>query len=209
MKIAFIVRFHYKKNEPKFEWRLDYFKKRILPRLKNQGVELDICVWCNEWHDQIFKDLGLKIFRPVKERAEHREGYWLDFVPWKDIRGLDRYDIQMGIDSDDLIDKNYVKTVLKIIEKESKGRPMHICFQPQLFDWKRHQFRSIGIVYGPRKGSAFFAIYQPVETTKKYIFAYEDSHLRLWKYFEKSVIIPSGRCWATVHGLNESTKLRK
>jgi len=210
-----IIRFHYPKGSPIFKWRLAYFKAMVLPRLLNQtNKDFDIAIRCNPEHRKIFESLNKKIrtfdvkpgtgTRRIKK--VHGKNYFLDFVRWDDVVGLGKYEIQSGLDSDDLISLDYIQTIKDEIKKNDSNRSLHISFQPDIFDMYGLKKMSIGCMYSDKRGSAFFTIYQPKDK-KKYIFAYEASHLVLPLMFEKSVILPVGKCWATVHGLNESTTL--
>lgn len=209
-KHAVIIRFHYQENDPRFEWRFAYFKAMVLPRILNQSVShFDIAIWCNEWHEERFEKLSNRIvtFR-TKEDPTRRKGiYFVDFAPWNEVRGIPKYEIQSGLDSDDLITPDYIETIEKTIAEKSGGKPMHLSFQPLIFSTQKLGTQSIGITYHPKKGSAFFSIYQPAGT-EPYRFAYENSHLKLWKFFPKSITLPKGKCWATAHNLNESTKAK-
>lgn len=213
MTHAIIIRFHYKDNDPRFQWRLAYFQAMVLPRILRQTKKnFDIAVRCNPKHADIFQKMNRRIrtFTVSGEKESHiiRGGkkYFIDFVPWKDVIGLEKYDIQTGIDSDDLISENFIERIENEIRQRNPNKSLHVSFQPGIFNAATLQKYPMKVSYGEKKGSAFFSIYQP--NKKKYIFAYEDSHLRLWKYFDKSVTIPYGYCWATVHGFNESTNAK-
>jgi hypothetical protein len=212
MKIAFIIRFHYKIDDPRFEWRFNYFKDFVLPMIKNQTVkDFDICVRCNEWHKKLFENLGLKTFtvenESVKYKRNGRFRYFHDFVNWERVLGLEKYDIQMGLDSDDLIEKNYVEKICWEVEKfikEYPGKSLHLSFQPQTLNIRNGK-KIIGELhrYRPTKGSAFMALYQP--NKENYKFIYCESHITLWRHADKSITLPKGYCYASIHHLNEST----
>lgn len=212
MKISFIIRFHYKQNDPRFAWRFQYFKEKVLPRIKAQTVkDFDICVWCNEWHKVLFEELGLKTFGVKEEKIKYkingRFRYFHDFVKWDNVVGLEKYDLQMGVDSDDLIEKNYVEKIIEELEKFKLSNPtksLHLSFQPQTINIRNGR-KKIGELhrYKPTKGSAFMALYQP--NKDKYEFIYCESHITLWKHADFSITLPKGYCYATIHSLNEST----
>jgi hypothetical protein len=205
---------HYQKDDPRFEWRLAYFQAMVLPRLLRQtDNRFDIAIRCYPWHAERLKKLSNRIITfSVKNESEkikdkHGRKYFLDFIRWEDIIGLPQYDIQSGLDSDDLIAENYIEIIHRRIAKEDKRKSLHIYFQPELFDLKTLKIYPIGVRYNGRKGSAFFSIYQPNKTN--YRFLYEKSHLLIGKDFSKSILIPTGYCWATVHNINESTKVNE
>lgn len=212
MTHVIIIRFHYPKGDKKFTWRFNHFKSKVLPRIRAQkgNQPFNIAIWCNPWHRKQLATCGedIILFNTRKERNEHRRGYFIDFTKWRDVVGLKEYDIQSGVDSDDLIAPDYVRTIEQTIEKESGGKPMHLSFQPEYYDLRYKRKIPMKMRYHSKKGSMFLSIYQPETSGRKYIFAYEDSHLRIWRHFEKSVTIPAGKCWLTVHDLNESTKIR-
>jgi hypothetical protein len=209
-----IIRFHYEKDSPRFQWRFEYFKNEVLPRLlKQTDSNFDIGIRCNEWHNELFRSLHPRIipFQINNERVFYKKRgrgkkYFFDFCEWKDVIGLKKYDIQTGLDSDDLIADNYIETIVSEIKKFSKSNPnksLHICFQPELFNYKTKEIYSIGQTYGPRDGSAFMSMYQPDKIN--YHFIYERSHHYLYQLVSSTIIIPKGYCWATVHDYNEST----
>lgn len=211
MKTSFIIRFHYSDEDPRFKWRLNYFTKETLPRiLKQTDQDFDICIRCNPWHDEIFKALSprIKTFKVKNEEARHFLGrnnkqYFEDHAQWEDVIGLEKYDLQMGLDSDDLIDKNYVFLIKKEVEKlKEHYKSIHISFQPQVYNLKTGKKKGM-MLYTPTRGSAFMALYQGDKTNYKFIYCM--SHISLYKCAEKSVTIPVGHCWATVHDINEST----
>jgi len=212
MTKAFIIRFHYGKDDKRFEWRFNYFKEKVLPRIKGQTVNgFDICIRCNEWHKKLFEDLGLKTFQvkdeSVKYKINGRFKYFHDFASWDRVIGLEKYDLQMGLDSDDLIERNYVERILKEVETFKLGNPtrsLHLSFQPQTINIRNGR-KIIGELhrYNPRKGSAFMALYQP--NKENYKFIYCESHISLWKHADFSITLPRGYCYATIHDINEST----
>ena len=94
---AFIIRFHYKQDDQRFEWRLKYFEGEVLPRIRAQTEKgFDICVRCNPVHYEIFESLGCKPFHVKNEYAgyvlsENRTAkYFYDFVKWEDCVDLAR-----------------------------------------------------------------------------------------------------------------------
>lgn len=209
-KIGFIIRFHYEKEDPRFEWRLKYFISDVLPRIRKQSViNFDICIRCNEWHREIFEKLRLKTFKVVDEYVAYKgnvtntKKFFYDFISWDRVVGLDKYDIQVGLDSDDLIEKKYLEKALEKIEKYDNGKKsIHICFQPKFYYLKDKTSRPFP-KYTENVGSAFMVLYQPDK--ENYRFIYEESHLSIIKKADIKVVMPVGDCMATCHEFNEST----
>lgn len=210
MTHGLVIRFHYEKGDPRFGWRLAYFKAMVLPRLLNQTEQnFEIAIRCNPCHETILKNLSKKIttFR-VRGEAENfrmikNKKYFVDFAPWHQVIGMKDYDIQSGLDSDDLVAENYIETIQSVIKQKAKGQSLHISFQPEIFNAETLKTYPIGKEYTRERGSAFFSIYQPDK--QHYIFAYEKSHLVIGKEMSQSIILPAGYCWASVHGNNYST----
>lgn len=218
MTAAFIIRFHYPEDDPRFAWRLAYFKAMVLPRLLAQTYsDFDIAIRCNPAHDHEFAGLAprLRVFHVQGEAEQYREQngarYFLDFVPWASVEDLPQYDLQMGLDSDDLIRSDYVERIMRELKEANPAgdKKVHISFQPGLFDLKTLRQYEMPQRYGPRCGSAFFALYQPYDSAV-YHFAYEASHRYLYRLAEQSLCITEpGYCWATTHDRNESTRLTR
>jgi len=213
MTHAIIIRMHYPEGDPRFEWRLAYFQAMVLPRLLGQTDQnFDIAVRCYAWQEERIKSLSKKIitFRVKDEfervRKVRGKKYFVDFAKWEDVEGLKKYDIQSGLDSDDLVSPKYIETIHRMVDASSKWQSLHISFQPRVFDAMTFKTGDIGVKYSEKKGSAFMSIYQP--NKENYRFVYEESHLRIGRHFDKSIIIGPGFCWATVHGNNFSTKLK-
>ena len=211
MTTAFIIRFHYNEDDPRFKWRFEYFNKAVLPKiLKQKDQDFDICIRCNPVHNQLFMDLcpKIKTFQVKNEQARYFKGrnnkqYFEDHVDWCDVIGLEQYDLQIGLDSDDLIDEHYVELIKKEVAKYKEHyKSLHICFQPMMYRLKNGKKKAM-MAYTPTRGSAFMALYQPDKINYKFIYCM--SHISLCKLVEKSVVIPQGHCWATAHNINEST----
>ncbi len=201
---------HYEEKDTRFERRLKLFKDEVLPRIWAQTDRgFDVCVRCNPAHDEIITNLGCKPFHIINEYADYvlsesgLNKYFYDFVKWEDCLDLKQYDIQMGLDSDDLIAPRYVEKIKTECVKSDKS--LHIHFQPEEFLLKtrkvvRHveRFPKWG-----KDGSAFNALYYPDKSV--YHHCYETSHRMLYTLAERSVLIPSGYCWITIHDQNESS----
>jgi hypothetical protein len=212
MRIGFITRFHYEENDPRFAWRFAYYKDTVLPRVLAQQGEFDIAIRCNPAHDEIFKALSprIRVFHVKGEAARYKvtsgRRYFFDFVPWSDVIDLPRYDLQLGLDSDDLIESNYLEWVLKTLRGMPTHETTHISFQPELLDVKTGKIHRMPQKYSSTKGSAFFALYHPPRT-EPYRFAYEESHLTIGRHFTNKIVMPEGICFASCHDINESTHI--
>jgi hypothetical protein len=210
MKIGVIIRFHYNKNDTRFNWRFNHFKKEVLPRLKNQTYKnFDICVGVNDWQIPLFKDLGVKTFtadwniRYKVNKNNPNKKYFHDFISFEELKCLDKYDIQIGLDSDDLVKPEYVEIIKKEVERHIKKNPnksLHLCYQPQLIrNGKKEQMKQ----YGIKRGSAFMGLYIP--KNKEYYFIYSNSHIEMPLKADCFKLLPEGYCYASAHQLNEST----
>jgi hypothetical protein len=205
---AFIIRLHYEENDQRFEWRLKYFKEDVLPRIRAQTEKgFDICVRCNRAHYKIFESLGCKPFHVRKEYAGYvlsengRAKYFYDFVKWEDCTDLAQYDIQIGLDSDDLIAPNYVEKIK--LECAKSKTSLHIHFQPEDYVLRTKTVKPHRPPYRKDRGSPFFALYYPDKS--EYHHCYEAAHRLLYRLAARSVFISSGYCWMTIHDQNEST----
>ena len=211
MKIGIIIRFHYKEDDEKFPFRFQHFKNNVLPRIRNQSFkDFSINVWCNPWHEQLFKDLGVNTFQGVdktsyKYFAKKDIYFFHDFITFEETTGLEKFDLQLGLDSDDYIHEDYVKIIVDEVEKHKKKFPnksLHLCFLPELLRLKTNKVEHLRN-YSTEKGSAFMALYQPVKDN--YRFIYEESHMSIIRRADIQKVLPKGYCWACAHDFNEST----
>ena len=223
MRTAFIIRMDYPNEDKKWPWRLAYFQSMVLPRLLGQtDQDFDICIRATGVHAHDLQELSPKIktfgVKPEKQSwikpgyEEKAKRYFVDFVDYEDTIGLDKYEIQIGIDSDDLlIRKDFVERVKK--ECIGKNYSIHLSFQPYMFDVATLRTYRCMLRYSGTKGSPFFALYQPTAQKMKipgeYVFAYSDSHLKLYLYMKNTKTIEEGYCAFSIHGMNESTYLYK
>lgn len=205
---ALIIRFHYNVKDPRFEWRFRYFESTVLPKIEAQSYsEFDICVRCNPLHADRFRRLTPRILpfhvknETVRYKRQGNKRYFYDFAPWSAVQGLKRYDVQLGLDSDDLISSSYVHKVMTLANLYQDT--LHISFQPEIYRLASKKVESIGFRYDAQRGSAFMALSQPDKSN--YRFIYERSHLTLGSLARYSILLPKGDCWATVHHINEST----
>jgi len=203
MNKAFTIRFHYAKDHPDFEWRFNYFKKEVLPRILNQTQQdFDICIWCEKHHEELFRSLSPKIktFQATYEKRE--SAYFIDYTPFENTVGLERYNIQIGLDSDDLIVSDFFAKVNSLCVGNNK---LHISFQPIKLDIKSGD-KYLMKQYTKIDGSPVFVLYQP--SLANYIFAYHTSHRKIHQFADETILIPEGFCYMSIHDLNDSTDIK-
>jgi len=210
MKHILITRMLYAGDDPKFEERLALYKTLCLPRLKLQTEKnFDIGVLCNKAHANIFKDLGIIPFhRKDNWLGQKPDRFWSCMTKWDEIEGLEKYDIQSNLDSDDLVSSEYIKRIQAAVQKEINGGftgSLHIHFQPRLFDLHTLTDGTQKKRYDDEEGSAFYSLYQPDK--ENYVYVGQDSHRRMASYMDKTILIGEGYCWMNIHGGNDSTTI--
>lgn len=218
MKTAFIIRMHFKKDDPRWPWRFAYFRSIVLPLLLNQrDDDFDICIRVNKHHAKEVQALSdrIKIFdaKPSKQgyikpgyEQKVKNGYFVDFLDYEDLVGLEKYEIQIGIDTDDLILRDDLIIRCQYEFCSNPDKTQHISFQPHIFHTPTMSFYECPIKYGVQRGSPIYALYQPLDS-EHYIYAYEDSHLKLPQMVERASRIEEGFCAYSVHGYNTSTEM--
>jgi hypothetical protein len=234
---AVIIRFHYDVDDPsskysaseeQFEWRFGYFVSMCLPRIRRQaGPPVDVWVWCEPGHRERFERLGCKTFtvKPswkgwLKPGHEGKDGklsiagrdskLHIDFVPWEAVEGLPQYDLQIAIDSDELLLRtdtfHLIKEHFTCLEKTA-----HLSFQHVMFDVVGCQLYSSHFRYTTKKGSPFYALWQPNVPPEKFVFVYDNSHQVIWKQMHHTFLASSdlqeSHVAASVHPWNSSTRL--
>jgi len=196
-----VTRMLYQDSEP-FLKRLELYYK-LFNSLKNQTVQnFDIAVLCNRKHADILKEIFRDSVIPFFTKEDNfgqRDKTWHCKIPWEEIEGLNMYDIQSNIDSDDWVSENYIET----IQKHCKDKSLHIHFQPTLVRLKTGQTKSMNSVYNKYNGSAFYSLYQPDKSN--YIYIGQDGHRRMQNYAEESILIPEGYAFVGIHDNNDST----
>jgi hypothetical protein len=202
-KISFITRFHYLETSNEFLWRFDYYKNNVLPRILNQtNTDFDIWIWCEKKHDEMFKSLSNKINTFSATYLKRDSKYFIDYTTWNEVKGLPKYNIQIGLDSDDLIEPTFVE---KVKELSIGNKTIFISFQPMKLDIKNNK-KYLMDKYTTKRGSPIFAFYQPDLTDFK--FAYHTSHLLMPNIVDKVILIQEGYCYMSIHNLNDSTKIK-
>jgi hypothetical protein len=202
---AIITRFHYPQDSKQFDWRFGFYRDYVLPTVLDQeDQDFDIAIWCEPWHEDQFRALSDKIrtFHATYTPGDNAPNYrrlFADFTEWENVSGLPKYKIQVGLDSDDIIGPEYVKTIHDLCVGHESAL---VSFQPVLLEASTGRIAKMQ-EYTPQSTSAFFALYSPDSANHR--FAYCDSHLRLWKIVSKVFLIQPCHCCAVAHGRNDST----
>lgn len=205
MKLAVITRIHYKADDPRFPKRVEMYKKYTLASLLNQtDQDFDILVWCEPHHDELFLNLSdrIKVFHADTEVRYKSNKYFVDYTPFSKVYGMDKYEAQLGLDSDDEIKP----TAIEEIKKHLKGERKAISLQPIKRDtetgktYKMFEYKLRG------KLSPVFCLYQPDEP---YIFAYEYGHFSEMPNQFKNKVYLYDLAIMNIHGENESTEIER
>lgn len=205
MKTAIITRFHYPKNHPDFNWRLKYYKDEVLPRILAQtDQDFEIWIWCEPHHDRVFKKLDprINVFHATYDQRE--SNFFIDFTPFDQTEGLPKFEVQVGLDSDELIEPNYIE---KIHSYCVGPKTRCIMFQGVLYDTITERKYYMKRKYGPKFGSAMFAFYQP--NLDNYYFILQTSGHRAPKFAKEVIVVPEGYVFVSIHNYNDSTKVTK
>jgi hypothetical protein len=203
-RIAVITRFHFDEDSKDFEWRYEYYKDKVLPCLLAQ-TDQDFCIniWCEPHHDELFKSLSdkINIIRIDKTNFHWNGNSIRDFANWSGVEGMDIAKIQVGLDSDDLLEPDFIAKVRELSVGD-KARLM--SFQPIKLDVKSGKKYKMKNYEMRKRCSPVFATYQP----KDNVFAYYRSHYRMNKDPRWEVIyIPEGYCTMSIHSFNNRTKI--
>ena len=203
MTHAVIIRLHYLPNDPRFSWRLAFFKSMVLPRLLNQtNQDFEIWIVCHPEHTDLIKGLSEKIrvcpmpTFPAPEEA--RLHGFKNHIP----HDLPQFDIQTAYDSDDLVSLNYIAKIKEEIAK-SPDKTLLVTFQPYklaLFTLKRYGMYER---YGDGKCSMFYSLYQPDRANYQSILNFDHSFIGHW--CDNIVCVPEGYCDMVIHGTNWMT----
>lgn len=210
-KIAVITRLHYDADDPKFLDRVEMYKEHTLKSLLEQtDQDFDIWIWCEEWHDEIVKAIhprvnifhGNWVKRSDPELSNIKK-YFIDYTHWDKIVGLPKYEVQVGLDSDDVLAPNTIAEIRKVAVGDKRTA---ISLQPLKIDvntGKLWHMRS----YKAHRVAPIFALYQPEALNDSFMFAYQASHMRLAAYCDNKVELPVGLAYMRIHDSNESTTM--
>lgn len=187
MSKAIIIRMWHN-NRDHFEWRYNYFASCVLPRLQAQTInDFDICILSDPIdHERLVAlDSRIKPFTMKTEGFIYKEqgNFTLDMT-----KGLKKYDLQIRMDSDDLVTPQFV-------EKCVKGGTV-TTFQPQLFILDGLEIKNMRNRYHKDRPSMFMS-YRGEECIYSKVF------FRFGKY--DVTFHPEGTCFMTIHDNNRST----
>lgn len=201
---AVITRFHYPLNSKEFDWRLDYYKNNVLPRLIAQtDKDFDIAIWCEKHHENIFKELYSRIKTFQATYTKRNSKLFIDYTAWENVSGLEKYNIQIGLDSDDLVEEDFIEKVKSLCGGD---KTILVSFQPIKKDIANGKLYKMD-KYSEKRGSPIFAFYQP--NFNNYKFAYHTSHLRMPLIANKTMVVPEGYAQMSIHGRNDSTRIKE
>ena len=191
-------------DNSEFEKRIELYREMVLPRLLSQtDRNFDIAVQCHPRHKERVKQLNRRIIAFTKKPSVGMKWPWLG--KWNEVDGLDKYDIQTSVDSDDWVSKEFVAKIHEAISKQDLTKSLHISFQPELLNLETGQTKKMRTRYSPTSGSMFFSIYQPDK--ENYIYIGEHVHNEMQRYFSKSITLPEGDCWMCIHKENRDSTM--
>lgn len=201
-KQVIITRLLYE-DDNRFQKRLSLYKQYLLSSLEKQtNKDFDVAALCNRKHAPVLRSIGVIPYFTREGNFGTRDKTWHIKIPWSEIEGLDKYDIQSNIDSDDWVSGDYIQTIQELAQGD---KSIHIHFQPLLVDIKTGLVKKMKSVYNENNGSAFCSLYQP--NKDNYIYIGQDGHRRMQNYADKTIIIDEGRCFVGVHDDNDSTHI--
>lgn len=209
---AIITRFHYPPAKRKqFEWRFGYWRDRVLPTLAAQSDrDFDIWVWCEPEHERLFQalstpELAVNTFR-AEYRPQRKGRYHVDFTTFEQTQGLPRYELQIGLDSDDMLATPAVAQIRRAVAGARMRRL--VSLQPVLLDAADGRLYRMNRRYNGRSCSAVFGMYQPrAMWSRGFYFPYHTGHVTLRRLVPDMRYLPEGLALASVHSHNETTAL--
>ena len=190
MKAIIIRMWH--NNQDHFEWRYHYFASCVLPRLQAQTVsDFDICILSDPKDHQRLKalDKRIKPFTMITDGYDYRtqSNFTQDMT-----KGLDKYNLQIRLDSDDLVEPDFV-------QKCAEGKKV-VTFQPELFILKKLQVKKMKARYRDDRPSMFMSFRSDMDDYKC---IYSEVFFRFGRY--DCTLHPEGTCYMTIHGTNKGT----
>lgn len=205
MKLAVVTRIHYKADDPRFPQRVEMYKKYTLNSLLNQtDQDFDILVWCEPHHDELFKSLSdrIKIIHADTEVRYKSNKFFVDYTPFSKVYGMDKYEAQLGLDSDDELKPNAIAT----IKQHLIGGRKAISLQPVKRDTSTGKMYKMVDYKSKGKLAPIFCLYQPDEP---YLFAYEYGHFsEMPNQFNDKVYLYD-LAVMNIHNMNESTGIER
>ncbi len=205
MKSHIIVSRLFYENEQDLKDRLPVFKETALKSLLEQTDQnFDIAVLCKPEHKDLVKIHPRIIpFFSDKEKIKMLKNNG-SFFQWEDVYGLEKYDIQTNVDSDDTVSPIFTTKIQEVMA--DKDHITHIHFQPLLKDYQTGEVKQMKMRYSDSFQSMCYSLYQP--NKDNYIFIEQDSHTTFGKYAEESILIPEGYCWMNIHGKNDCSTMK-
>ena len=203
LRHAVIIRMHYQPGDPKFDWRLAFFRSMVLPRLLTQTCQdFEIWVVCHPEHVQEIAGIGsIGSINAVGLPNFSTLGMWTS----QDLGdALPRFDLQTALDSDDLVTLNYIDRIREEVGQHL-GQKLIVSFQPyklNLLDLRRYVMWER---YCETQCSMFWTLYTP--PGEEYRSVLEFDHSFAWKWCPNVVTIPEGYCDMAIHGGNMETGL--
>ena len=206
LRHAVVIRLHYSPDDPRFSWRLAFFKVMVLPRLLNQtNQDFEIWIVCHPEHVNLIKELdgkinvcSIPIFPSPEEARLH--GFKTDIPP-----DLPQFDIQTAFDSDDLVSLNYIARIKEEIAKRP-DKTLLVTFQPYKMDLLTLKRYKMCERYDDGKCSMFFSLYQPDKSDYQHILSFDHSFIGHW--CNNIICVPEGYCDMVIHGSNWMTHLQ-
>jgi hypothetical protein len=202
-----ITRFHYPKNSKGWDWRYQFYSNEVLPRILAQtDNNFDIWIWCEPWQNDSLKSLSNRISTFTGQWDYQNSSLFSDFTDYSKLNGLPKYQIQIGLDSDDLIEPGFIEHVHELCHG---NKSIFVSFQPYKLDIvsnKKYKFNPMNRYEKINRGSPIFAFYQPV-LNDNFKFAYHASHLKMPQYASKHIFEPEGLVSMGIHHLNDSTRI--
>lgn len=204
-----IVNKLYYQNEQDLLTRIKIYKKITLPSLLEQtNQNFDIGVLCNPKHEDIIREIHPRIipfFSDVPTSFRFIDGvkFYIHFLKWGDIYGIEKYDIQTCVSSDDYVKPEFTQKIEDVIREEDDGKSTHIYFEPRLMKLITGETKDMLMKYREGFTSGFYSIYQP--NKDPYIYVGQECHTKIGNLFEKSIMVKGDYCYIGIHDTNDSS----
>lgn len=121
-----------------------------------------------------------------------------------DPAAMPRFEIQTGMDSDDLVSPNYIARIKEEVEK-SLNKSLVVSFQPYKLDMLTMKRYKMVERYYSQKCSPFITLYQPDGERYENILNLNHTYISGW--CSNVVTIPEGYADMLIHGTNWATHL--
>lgn len=207
-RAAVILRMCYGPDYPEAAriWRFAFFSNQVLPRILHQkAADFDIWIWVHPRHQRLVEAMSPRIRTFT---VDTRESPLYAAHPWKFVRGLPKYEVQIRIDTDDFMGPRYVKTMLRELGT-FKGASRLVYFEPYKFDYRTGRIYAVPVgLYHQHRPSAFLALSQHPDDSQ-YDWVYGRGHTRMWKVADRVKALGPGFCWALCHDNNDTTYVKQ